>query len=198
MPNDLHDQFEHLFQVVSSSRFLNKEGLGNEVPFFIQPFAPADQNAVDEMTGDLITRLQNQGVSVLHIELYDLVVELINRRGFWQRVLDREPTIPKHQFIEEMQALTDPEEKITPAIVERMNGADFQVLFITGVGLVFPYLRSHNILNNLQKAAKDHPTVLFFPGEYNHVDGRGSYLKLFGLLPDDKYYRAFNIEEYRA
>ena len=195
MPNDLHNQFEHLFQVVSSSRFLNKEGLGNEVPFFIYPFSPSAQNEVNGMVDDLITRLQNQGVYVLHINLYDLVVELVGKRGYWQRTLDREPTIPKGQVLQEVQARTEPEEKITPAIMERMSGTDFRVLFITGVGLVFPYLRSHNILNNLQRAAKDHPTVLFFPGEYNFVDGRGSYLKLFGVLPDDKYYRAFNIEE---
>lgn len=198
MENNLHNQFEHLFRVVSSPRFLNKEGLGNEVPFFIQSFVASAQNEVDGLVDSLITRLQNQGVYVLHINLYDLVVELIRKRGYWERNLEREPKIPKVQFLDEMRPYADPEKRVTPAILERMNGADFQVLFITGVGLVFPYLRSHSILNNLQKIAKDRPTVLFFPGEYNYEEGRGSYLKLFGVLPDDKYYRAFNIQEYRV
>jgi len=69
--------------------------------------------------------------------------------------------------------------------------------FITGVGEVFPYIRSHNVLNNLQSVAKTHPTVMFFPGEYIHSDDIGSALELFGCLEDDRYYRAFNIYDYQ-
>ena len=45
---------------------------------------------------------------------------------------------------------------------------------------------------------KQTPTVMFFPGDYSFVGGKGSYLKLFGILPDDRYYRAFNIADFRA
>jgi hypothetical protein len=72
------------------------------------------------------------------------------------------------------------------------------VLFIAGVGEVFPYIRSHNVLNNLQKAAKLRPTVLFFPGDYSHSIEAGASLDLFGRLRDDKYYRAFNIYDYQV
>jgi len=80
-----------------------------------------------------------------------------------------------------------------PAISQQMHSSEFQVLIITGVGEVFPYIRSHNILNNLQKRAKDKPTVMFFPGSYQHSLATGASLVLFGALQDDKYYRAFNI-----
>ena len=65
--------------------------------------------------------------------------------------------------------------------------------FLTGVGEVFPYIRSHNVLNNLQSHAKLRPTVLFFPGRYVHSLEKGASLDLFGILHDDKYYRAFNV-----
>jgi hypothetical protein len=74
-----------------------------------------------------------------------------------------------------------------------MQNNDFQVMFITGVSEVFPYIRSHNVLNNLQKTAKEKPTLMFFPGEYQHSLDTGASLVLFGKLQDDKYYRAFNI-----
>ena len=80
-------------------------------------------------------------------------------------------------------------------IAERLRGSDHDVLFLCGIGEVFPYIRSHNVLNNLQSTAKDKPTVLFFPGEYRHSLAQGASLELFGLLHDDKYYRAFNIFE---
>ena len=69
------------------------------------------------------------------------------------------------------------------------------VLFLTGVGEVFPYIRSHTVLNNLHTTAKDHPTILFFPGVYSFSPEKGSSLDLFGRFLHDGYYRAFNIYE---
>jgi len=36
-PTELSRQEEHLFAVLSGKRFLQMEGLSNEVPFFIHP-----------------------------------------------------------------------------------------------------------------------------------------------------------------
>jgi hypothetical protein len=74
-----------------------------------------------------------------------------------------------------------------------MAQEEYEVMFITGVGEVFPYIRSHTVLNNLQSTAKYRPTVMFFPGEYTHSAETGASLNLFGRLHDDNYYRAFNI-----
>ena len=74
-----------------------------------------------------------------------------------------------------------------------MERTNFDVMFISGAGEVFPYIRTDNVLNNLQSTAKDKPTVLFFPGRYTHSLEGGASLDLFGRLHDDKYYRAFNI-----
>lgn len=87
----------------------------------------------------------------------------------------------------------DSETHLVPAIAQKMKEATFDVIFITGVGEVFPYIRSHNVLNNLQSTAKQQPTVMFFPGAYTHSLEDGASLELFGRLHDDKYYRAFNI-----
>jgi len=54
------------------------------------------------------------------------------------------------------------------------------------------------VLNNLQKSAKEKPTVMFFPGEYRHSLESGASLELFGRLHDDKYYRAFNIYHFEV
>ena len=130
---------------------------------------------------------------VLVIDLFDLAIEILQERGIWQRVLDMEATVPKEQFKELLQSVLDPENHLVPAIANKMKATDFDVLFLTGVGPVYPFIRSHNVLNNLQRVAKDRPTVLFFPGEYTHSLETGASLDLFGKLRDDRYYRAFNI-----
>ncbi len=189
----LAERFDYLFNRVSSERFLKRQGLGNEVPFFICPFSPKETNKMQDLTRQLASRLRQKGVQVLEIDLYDLSVEILRQRGIWDRVLEMEETVSKDELRELLQGVLDPESHLIPAIAEKMSKRPFAVMFITGVGEVFPYIRSHNVLNNLQSVAKEQPTVMFFPGEYTHSLESGASLNLFGLLHDDKYYRAFNI-----
>ena len=52
--------FDHTFKVVSSERFLNKQGIGNEVPFFIVPFKPEDALKIEDDVINLINRLNTE------------------------------------------------------------------------------------------------------------------------------------------
>jgi hypothetical protein len=189
----VQDRYQHLRAVISSSRFLNKQGLGNEVPFFICPYPPRDAVEMERSAKQLANWLEQHGITVLEINLYDLSIELLQKRGIWDRILQVEESVSKDQLKELLQGVLDPEAHLVPAIAEKMQQHSFDVMFITGVGEVFPYIRSHNVLNNLQSTAKEKPTVMFFPGDYVHSLESGASLNLFSILPDDKYYRAFNI-----
>lgn len=189
----IQQRFQHLRKVISGQRFLQKQGLGNEVPFFICPFAPQEAVEMAKMQKQLINSLANEGIKILDINLYDLSIELLKARGSWDRILSRETTFSKKQLKELLQGVLDPETHIVPAIAQKIESSELDVLFISGVGEVFPYIRSHNVLNNLQTTAKDQPTVMFFPGQYTHSPESGASLDLFGRLQDDRYYRAFNI-----
>jgi len=196
MDRPIKERYDHLLKVISSERFRNMQGLGNEVPFFICPFPPQDFEAMNTLYGQLVNQLRNQGIQVLLINLYDLTIEILKERGIWDRILETEQQITKDELKELLQGVLDPENHLIPAIARKMQAQDFDVLFITGVGEVFPYIRSHTVLNNLQSTAKDKPTLMFFPGEYKHSLEEGASLDLFGILHDDKYYRAFNIYHY--
>jgi len=194
----VQERFEHLLVVISGQRFLNKHGLGNEVPFFLCAFDPAQAVEMARMQRQLIKTLAERGIPVLEINLYDLCVEILKRRNLWDRILEKEPGIDKDQLKELLQGPLDPERHLIPAIAEKMRAAEFRVMFITGVGEVYPWIRSHTVLNNLQSTAKDQPTVMFFPGTYTQSLEKGASLDLFGRLHDDKYYRAFDIDQYEA
>ena len=198
----MSERFKHLQAVISGQRFLSKQGLGNEIPFFICPFNPKEAAAMDRTRQGLIKSLGSQGVEVLDINLYDLTIELLKGREIWEQILAMEETVPKEQLKELLQGVLDPEAHVVPAIAQKIADKEaatgFDVLFVSGIGEVFPYIRSHNVLNNLQSTAKDQPTVLFFPGEYTQSLESGASLDLFGKLQDDKYYRAFNIYDYEV
>ncbi len=188
----LSNRFEHLLKLMSSSKFLKMEGLGNEVPFFICPFAVKESTDMNKAIAQLIKQLQQKQVIVLELNLYQVALDILKQRNILDKIINMETDISKADLFSQLQSVLDPEKHIIPEIKARINESNHQILFITGVGEVFPYIRLHSILNNMQSLAHSKPSVFFFPGEYNANDTNGSTLRLFGVM-DDKYYRAFNI-----
>jgi hypothetical protein len=189
-----HERFQHLLTLISSKQFLQMQGLGNEVPFFICAYPASQANEMHQTKRQLINQLEQRGVRILDINLYDLSIALLQERGIWERVLEIEPSVTKDEFKELLQGVLDTETHLMSSI-RQMAEAPFDVLFLSGIGEVFPYIRSHNVLNNLQSIATSQPTILFFPGEYIQSLEQGASLRLFGILQDDKYYRAFDIDQ---
>ena len=192
MLNTIAASFEHLYEVISSEDFLKMKSLGGEIPFFISPYEAKTQVEIDKSIKGLKNKLQNSGIPVLEINLYDISLDIINKELGVSEIFELEREMGKDEFKEALQSILDINEVLMPAIKEIIDTSTAKVYFLTGIGMVFPYIRSHNILNNLQNVAKEAPTVAFFPGKYN-----GYSLELFGLLKDDNYYRAFNIDNYK-
>jgi len=189
----IQDRFDHLLKYISSERFLKMQGLNNEVPFFICPYLPAETVEMNRIQNQLKNQLGNKGIQILDINLYDLAIEILKERQLFDNIIAQEQDVAKDELEDMLKNVLDSEAHLIPAIAKKMKQASFDVMFLSGVGEVFPYIRSHNVLNNLQSTAKESPTVLFFPGKYTHSLKDGASLDLFGLLHDDKYYRAFNI-----
>ena len=61
----IQEKFQHLFAVVSSERFLKKQGIGNEVPFFICPYNPSDANESERSLKKLVTKLAEVALEYL-------------------------------------------------------------------------------------------------------------------------------------
>lgn len=192
------ERSEHLFKAISSERFLNKQGLNGEVPFYICPYPAKEGLAMVEDRLNLIERLCHAGVRVLDLSLYDLSLTLLEERGILEDVLEAESGLEKAEFRELLQGVLDVQEHLAPRIAKAIEAEAHDVIFLSGVGEVYPYIRSHNVLNNLQSIVKDRPMVMFFPGEYTHSMANGGSLDLFGLLHDDKYYRAYNMINYEV
>ena len=186
---DLTKKFAHLYDVISSQRFLKKEALGGEIPFFISAYDAKQEIEVYNSIKLLKNKLETSGVKVLELNLYDLVCDILEEKGGIERMFQIEKLKSKDRFLSALQSTINIHEVLMPKIQSLIDESKSNVYFLTGIGLVFPYIRSHNILNNLQNVAKDSPTLAFFPGDYN-----GHTLNLFGIMKDDNYYRAFNID----
>jgi hypothetical protein len=186
---NIEEKFETLFKVFSSQRFLKRESLGNEIAFFVQPFQPEFQTKIDIQIPHLIKRLKKENIFVLEINLYSLCIELLKKNNEFENVIEAEPEMSKTDLFEALNGPLNVEKEIIPAIRKSLKDSECQIVFLTGIGAIYPLIRSHTILNNLQSLIKEVPLVMFFPGQYNNIS-----FTLFGRLKDENYYRAFNLD----
>ena len=182
-------EFEHLYINLTNKKFLNNEALGGEVPFYIFPYKIEEQNKIYQEKEKLKKRLQRQGISVYEINLFDLSVAMLKERNVLEKLIESEPKLTKKRLMDMLKMMLDPENKMTKKIEELVKENYSDIVFLTGVGEVYPFIRSHIILNNLQNKIKDRPLVMFYPGVYTKE------LSLFGRLKEENYYRAFNLNK---
>ena len=110
---------------------------------------------------------------------------LLKEQDVFEQIMDMEKTDSKEYIFQAVTPLIN-EDMYTAKIEEEHKGYD--IIFITGVGKVYPFMRSHNILNNLHRILGKKPLVMFYPGEYTGQD-----LTLFNKFFDENYYRAFPL-----
>lgn len=196
---NLHTEENHVYEVLRSKRFLNMEGLSKEVPFFIYHFPPAWALDVEAARDRVTTKLRSDdGLIVVDINLYDLAIKLLTDRGVWQRILDLEPTQDKYEFRETLQGMLDPHDHLAPAIREQLAESPSDMVFLTGIGEVFPFIRTHTVLENLQSVVVGKPMLAWFPGTYEFTQASGHQLRALNLSARDSYYRAKDILEQEA
>jgi hypothetical protein len=185
----LQDRLNQIPEKILSSEFLNSQGLGNEIGFWIFDYDPAAELEVREYIKFLENMLtkKHSKVSYVHINLLELLVQYLNSRGFVEKAI-----VLQHQKGDDalLKALSGPlhMDKFAPYLVEATQAASKNIVLISGIGSVWPLLRAHNLLNSLHSLLGQTPMVLFYPGHYD-----GQSMRLFGKIPSDNYYRAFKL-----
>lgn len=167
---------------MADEAFLSNKGLSNEVGLYVFAYSPREEMAVRHFIQNLQNENEASGESHFKIyDLYEILLSICRER----RILDRIPQMEVQRgasfMLQQIQRVAPPEAYVERMKYEKHCAGD--VVIITGIGRVFPYMRSHNILNNLQHVFDDVPVVLFYPGEYT-----GQTLTLFEKFMDDNYY----------
>lgn len=186
---NITEKFDNLYKKINTQGFLRMEALGGEIPFYIAAYEAKQELEIQQAIPLLKKKLAANGINVLELNLFDIACELMEANGGIEKMFRVEQKRSKDKFLRALQSTLNMHKRLMPALAQKIETANAKVYFLTGIGQVFPFIRSHNVLNNLQNIAKEAPTVIFFPGIYN-----GNDLNLFGLMKDDNYYRAFNIE----
>lgn len=186
---NLKEKFNKLYDIFINDSFLSLKALGGEIPFYIAPFNPAQKQDVDGGIKRLKDRLKQNGIIVLEVNLFDISIKILEQRGILQKLIEKEASLGKDRLNKTIQGALDTQKYLKPYIENLTKEENPNIIFITGIGQIYPFIRSHSIINNLQNSLKNKPTIVFFPGTYT-----GRKLSLFGTLKDENHYRAFNLE----
>lgn len=116
----------------------------------------------------------------------------------WDRLLALEPDMDKAEFRETLQGMLDPHDHLAPAIRDRLEAEPSDIVFLAGIGEVFPFIRTHTVLENLQSVVTGRPMLAWFPGTFEFTRAGGHQLRALNLSASDSYYRAKDILEQEA
>jgi hypothetical protein len=189
--NDFHARLNRILDRVTSDDLLAGKGLGNEIPFYAFDYPPEHELEVREHIRFLLAQIPKRrpGLRVAHINLFDLIIAHLKHRGLYEKALDLQKKKGDQALLKALASPLDAG-KLAQVFADQVKPDEQDLVLVSGVGSAYPLLRTHGLLNNLQRRMGHTPLVLFYPGRYD-----GQTLRLFGILPDQPYYRAFRLTD---
>ncbi|OFD82703.1 DUF1788 domain-containing protein [Bacillus mycoides] len=183
----LNARLDQIIPKIQEEKFIDGRGLGNEISFYVFDYEPEGELVVRDYIQHIKKEFSYEGSNrqIIEFDLYKMLLEIAKERKIFDRIFDMEERQGKDALFRAMTTFAKP--NIFLQKIQEQIG-DHNVVFLTGVGKVYPFVRSHNILNNLQEVLDKIPVIMFFPGKYD-----GQLLQLFGKFKDDNYYRAFRL-----
>ena len=188
---EFNERLDKIWERISDEDFLANRGVANEVRYYVFDYDPHDELIVRNKIKSL--KKQNNpdadGFQIIEYDLYEMVIQILEEKGYIDKCIrfENEKGMDYlYTAVSKMLRLTNDDNMIVSRILE--NTPKNTVVFLTGVGKVFPFVRSHNVLNNLHQVLDSVPVVMFYPGTWN-----GQSLSLFGTITDGNYYRAFPL-----
>lgn len=182
---DIKQELDKIKVRISDPNFLANKGLANEVGIHVFKYAPQHELIVRDYIERLVNMSSNE-FRIIERDMYKILLEILKEN----RVLDAVPSLEekkgKDYLLDKILNIATPEAFLEKMIYNPHQYGD--VIFLTGVGKVYPFMRAHKMLEIMQKAFSDVPIVVFYPGEFN-----GQNLSLFDRFHDGNYYRAFNL-----
>jgi hypothetical protein len=170
---------------ISDENFLANKGLSNEVGIHVFTYAPQHELIVRDYVERLVAT-PSDDFRIIEFDLYKILLEILDEKRVLKTIPGIEEKKGKDYLLAQLQKIATQEAFLAKMKYEPHQPGD--VVFLTGVGKVYPFMRSHKMLDSMQQAFSDIPIVMFYPGEFN-----GQSLILFDKFLDGNYYRAFNL-----
>lgn len=191
MSLSIQEHLEKLDEVIQKEDFLLNRGLGNEVGYYIFDYDPKDELIVRDYINDISGTSVGDNYEVKVYNLYNIMLEYLEKRGFTEKAIQMEKRRGLQKLVESISRLLKmdlSDEKTVFFEYVDAQTPEKSVVFLTGIGELYPLIRAHSILNKMHQVFDRVPVVMMYPGEYDELS-----LTILNTNKDDNYYRAFRI-----
>lgn len=178
----ISERLDTIKAMIQDPDFLEGKGLSNEVNIRIFCYDPKEEMVVRHF----LEQLKNEKLNcnAIQYDLYDVFLELLKEKRILDRVEELESKKGKDFIRKQFEKSCDA--KTFAAKLNYPEHKKEDVIILSGVGKVFPFMRVHSLLEAMQPLFTDVPILVFYPGEFD-----GHYVRLFNKLKKNEYYRAF-------
>lgn len=182
----LTERLDKLRALLQDQDFLAGKGLSNEVNIRIFYYEPSEEMVVRHFVEQL---MQDAEASrhILISDLYEVFIEICRDMDILDSIPDMESEEGSAYTLEQLHSAIG-EDAFIEKLQEKASSRAYDVLMLTGIGDVFPFMRVHKMLEAMQPYFSDTPILVLYPGKFD-----GSALKLFNRLSPNAYYRAFSV-----
>ncbi len=190
MTLSLEERLNQILPRITSQDFLHSKGLGNEIGFWIFDYPPDREMDVRSfLSGTVVPALGKQipPIRCAVVDLLQLVTGLLEERKLLDKAIAMQQSKGNDGALAALRSVLK-EDKLAQKIANQHDIPSLDLLVLTGVGAVYPMLRTHTLLSALHPIMGKTPLLMFFPGRYD-----GHSLRLFNTLAEDHYYRAFRL-----
>ncbi len=181
----IDERLDRVRELLRDPDFLEGNGLSNEVNIRLCCYEAADEMRVRHFVKQILAD-QSLPCRLRENNLYEIFLSCCKDKRTLDRMSDTEQKKGKMGLSKMIAGSVQPRNYVDKICAQKPEKGD--VILLTGVGDVFPFMRIHILLEALQQRAGDVPILVFYPGTF---DGR--HVKLFDRLPPSPYYRAFNV-----
>lgn len=190
MTQTFNQRLNQILPRITSQEFLQNRGLGNEIGFWIFEYPAEEELAMRAFLDEtVVPALAKHQPPLRHacVNLFELVTGLLEERKLLDKAIDMQAKQGNDKALQSLRSVLQ-EDKVAQRLVQQHAPESLDLLMLTGVGTVYPMLRTHTLLSALHPLMKSTPLLMFYPGRYD-----GYSLRLFNKLTDDHYYRAFRL-----
>ena len=190
----INDARSFIVEKLSDDSLLGRGGYMMRNALYVLDYKPNQESfAKDLVKAVCETDLPAHSVRPLIVNLYDIVLDYLDGQDLWDALVEAEAEASRDEIIMMLQDTVSVRDVIAPAVndaVARHPEAD--IVFITGVGETYPYVRTHALLQEMD-ARK--PVVLVFPGRYERRSDGSTSLNILGVDQGSTggFYRATRV-----
>ena len=185
MKENIDERLDKVRELLKDPDFLEGNGLSNEVNIRMFCYEAKDEMRIRHFVEQIMAD-QTLPCHLIENNLYEVFLQCCEDKRILSRIADQEKKRGKDQLLKMIEKSITVHTYVDKICNKEPEIGD--VLLLTGVGDIFPFIRIHMLLEALQPRVGGIPILVMYPGTF---DGR--HVKLFDRLKPNPYYRAFNV-----